>query len=384
MKKIFIILLLFAFAIMVDAQTTIIDTIISGGIPRAYRLYVPAIYNVNNPVPLIINMHGYTSNASQQQSYSNFKPIADTANFLMVYPQGTLDGNGYAFWNAGINNGGVDDIGFLSHLIDTLKSKYNINLNRVYSTGLSMGGFMSHILAIALNNRIAAIASVAGTFFTYQYPYTASKAVPVMQIHGTADGTVPYAGGSNMVGVDNTVKFWVTSDHCDTTPVFTAVPNINTTDGCTAEHYVYNNGDNGSTVEFFKIIGGDHTWPGAFNIGKVTNQDMSASKEIWRFFNQYTLNPTAINEIGNNSCSNLYVYPNPAVESATLSFENRNYSTAEISVLNNMGQKVIAQSCTNGNQTAALNTTSLPAGIYLVQVLFDKKTYSLKKIVVVK
>ncbi len=383
MKNILTLLSLFVFAILTNAQTTLIDTIISGGIPRTYRLYVPAIYNASNPAPLIINMHGYTSNATQQQSYTNFKPIADTAGFIMVYPQGTVDNNGYTFWNAGIGNGGVDDIGFLSHLIDSLKSKYNINLNRVYSTGFSMGGFMSHILAIALSDRIAAIASVSGTFFTNQYPYTATQAVPVMQIHGTADGTVPFTGGSGMVAVDNTVKFWVNSDHCDTTPVFTAVPDVNAGDGCTAEHYVYNNGDNGSTVEFYKIVGGDHTWPGAYNIGKVTNQDMSASKEIWRFFNHYSLT-TAIKENDNNSGNTILIYPNPAAENMTVQFENRNYHSADITVYNAIGQRVITQSCINGMPSVSLNTASLPAGIYSMQVWFDKKKSSYKKLIIAK
>lgn len=384
MKKIIIICSLVIIAIQSNSQTTILGSMMSGGINRTYRLYVPAIYDVNHPCPLIINMHGYTSNALQQQLYTGFQPIADTANFLMVYPQGTLDGNGITFWNAGIGNGMVDDIGFLSNLIDTLKSHYNINLNRVYSTGFSMGGFMSHVLAIALNNRIAAIASVSGTFFTYQYPYIATKAIPVLQMHGTSDPTVPYTGSNNMVPVDSTIKFWVKSNHCNAVPIFSIVPNINTTDGCTAEHYLYNNGDNGSTVEFFKIIGGAHSWPsGSVNNG-VTNRDIEASKEIWRFFNQYSLVSTGVNDLGNSMEASVYLHPNPSSEYVTVSFDSDNYSTLDISIFNSIGQKVISQLSSNEQKNIIINTAILPVGIYHVQVLADKKKYLYKKLIIVR
>lgn len=384
-KKTILLLSIIAVTTFANAGTTITGSIMSGGISRTYRLYIPSIYNANNPpCPLIINMHGYTSNATDQQNYTNFMPIADTANFLMVYPQGTLDENNITFWNAGVNNGLVDDLGFLSNLIDTLSTQYNINQNRIYSTGFSMGGFMSHVLACALNNKIAAIASVSGTFFNYQFPFSPNKSVPVMQIHGTSDNTVPYSGGGNMIGVDNTVNFWVNNNNCNTTPVFTSVPNTSTTDNSTAEHYVYNNNGNTGTVEFYKIIGGAHTWPGAFNIGSTTNKDVKASKEIWRFFSQYSLTPTEITEIKNVDDNNIHLYPNPAVEKVTISFENKKYQAAEITVFNNVGEQVIYQSFTTGLKFATINTNTLSTGIYFVQVSLDKKTSAYKKLIIAK
>jgi polyhydroxybutyrate depolymerase len=167
MKKIYFFICI-SFAFIAQSQTLVVDSIFTGGIYRNYRLYIPAIYTGASARPLIINMHGYTSNAIQQQLYSNFGPIADTANFLMVYPNGTSSG-GSQFWNAGISPLGVNDISFLSNLIDSLKAQYNIDLNRVYSTGMSNGGFMSHTLACELSNRITAIASVTGSIFVSQY-----------------------------------------------------------------------------------------------------------------------------------------------------------------------------------------------------------------------
>jgi len=271
-----------------NAQTTT-GSFLHGGVLRDYRLYVPAIYNASVPVPLIFNLHGYTSDAVQQEFYADFRPIADTANFILVHPNGTLDPLGNRFWDT-FGAGTVDDLGFLTALIDTLSAHYNIDPDRVYSTGMSNGGFMSYDLACFRSERIAAIASVTGNMLASRLAScAASHPTPVMQIHGTADPTVNYNGGSGMLPIEDLVAHWVQFNNCSPTPTVTQVPNTITTDGCTAEHRVFGGGDAGSTVEFYKVIGGGHTWPGSPIVIGVTNQDFSARVEIWRFFRQYGL-----------------------------------------------------------------------------------------------
>lgn len=347
------------------SQSTAVDSIVSGGIYRSYRLYVPAAYNGSSARPLIINMHGYTSNASAQQLYSNFMPIADTANFLMVYPQGTMYG-GQPFWNAGISPTLVDDKGFIDHLIDSLKLSYNIDLNAVYATGMSNGGYMSQTLACELGNRITAIASVTGAMFTTQYGANchAMRPVPMMQIHGTADGTVPYNGNSTSMPIDSVVKYWVRKNGCNPTPTFSNVPNTNTADGCTAEHYAYSNGNSGSSVELYKVIGGAHTWPGApFTVG-VTNQDFSASVEIWRFFRKYRLNTLTSLQNTERQNANLKVFPNPANAILNVSFDtNGNASTLIISDM--LGHTMIHET----SSAPYINTSALAPGMYMLSVL---------------
>lgn len=273
------------------AQTTIIDSFQCDGVSRSYRLYVPANYVASAQHPLILNMHGLGSDATQQQYYSYFMPIADTAQFLMVYPQG-LTAQGFTYWNCGIPlTPPTNDVKFLSALIDTMAKRYTVDLHRVYATGLSMGGYMSYYLALHLPGRITAIASVAGSMDPAIYPPAApTRGIPVMQVHGTADGTVPYNGYANGIHIDTLVQYWVRANGCTATPVQTAVPDVNTTDGCTATHYVWSGGTAGATVELYKVTGGGHTWPGAVNIGLPTDQDFSASAEIWRFFRGYRLN----------------------------------------------------------------------------------------------
>ncbi|HPI09028.1 MAG TPA: PHB depolymerase family esterase, partial [Saprospiraceae bacterium] len=179
-------------AFTLPAQTTLTGTIQSGGLTREYRLYKPAVYNGSTAVPLVINMHGYSSNNLEQEFYGDFRGIADTANFLIVHPNGTLDNQGQRFWNAFGTGSNVDDVGFISDLIDTLSAAYNIDPQRIYATGMSNGGFMSYSLACELNERIAAIASVTGSMAPIKLAScNPQRPVPVMEIHGTADGVVP-------------------------------------------------------------------------------------------------------------------------------------------------------------------------------------------------
>jgi polyhydroxybutyrate depolymerase len=363
MKKTLLALILISTLFSLKSQTTIIDSVFVGGLYRSYRLYVPAIYTGATARPLILNLHGYTSNAQQQQLYSNFMPIADTANFLMVYPNGTYS-SGQRFWNAGLSNALVNDIGFLSALIDSLDLTYNINLNRVYSCGMSNGGFMSHTLACELSNRITAIASVTGSIFTTQYGTNChpTRPLPVMQVHGTLDPTVPYAGNmsQNMMPIDSVVKYWVTKNNCNATATFSNVPNISTTDGSTAEHYQYNGGTGGSTVELFKIIGGLHTWPGFPFGGSGTNMDINASKEIWRFFNKYTLPMlTSVNDNEKFSKS-ILIYPNPA--STVLNYSIENDLPVTIVITDVVG-RIVLSDATNSH---SISIEKLNSGIYFV------------------
>lgn len=357
---------LLVFPSFIFAQTSINGSFMFGGIVRDYILYVPALYNTSStPVPLVLNLHGYTSNNQVQQAYGDFRPIADTANFLIVHPNGTVDNTNNRFWNMfGLPQ--PDDIGYLNALLDTLIKNYAIDTNRMYSTGLSNGGFMSYELACKLSPRIAAIASVAGSMIDVQQnTCTPSHPMPVMQIHGTADQTVAYTGVGGIIAskhIDSLIQYWVKFNQCNPTPVITNVPNIVTSDLCTAEHHVYQNGQQGSSVEFYKIIGGTHTWPGAFiNVG-VTNMDFSASKEIWRFFSQYHLNQfvTTIGQTKHDE--HVQIYPNPSTGNFNIVFPNFHQALAEIFTLDGrLVQSVqLSQASTSFNLQAS--------GMYVIRL----------------
>lgn len=352
-------------SIGLTAQTTTTNSFTYDGVTRSYQLYVPAAYTPGTAVPLVLNLHGYGSNNTQQMAYANFKPIADTANFLILAPLGIADGTGTAHWNANWATG-VDDIGFINALLDTVSLGYTVNQDRIYSTGMSNGGFMSLTLAGQLDNRIAAVASVTGTMSVLQIPAnTVTRPVPVMQIHGTADSTVNYNGDANFLSVADVLSYWVGHNNCNATPVFTAITDSNTGDGCTAELYEYLGGDNGSEVIHYKIIGGAHTWPDApITIG-VTNRDFNASKVIWEFFSKYEKGSlVSVNEIANEQ--NWFKLKSENPSNGIIKFESKDAGPYEITMYDLNG-KVIKQ-WNNQTGLVQLNFTEEISGVYLIEV----------------
>jgi len=348
-------------------QQTIDGSITFAGIQRDYILYVPEIYTPGEAVPLILNFHGYTSNAFEQLNYGDFRPIADTAGFIVVHPMGTVDLLGNTHWNVGWGTSSVDDLGFTAALIDSLSAEFSINQDRIYSTGMSNGGFMSYHLACELSERIAAIASVTGTMNVNQ-PATCSPGhpMPVMEIHGTADATVPYTGNFLFGTTPAAVAYWVNYNNCESTPSITAIPDTDGGDGCTAEHQVYTGGNNGSTVEHFKIINGEHTWPGSAFGGLGTNQDIDACNEIWRFFSKYDIhgliNTTSVAD--GNLTKTVSVFPNPANDAMTIVWPG--VETADYTVSSLTGQLVQKGSLSTGKNE--IDLTSVVPGMYMMNI----------------
>lgn len=364
--KILLATILFSFSQMVQAQTTVLDTFNIGGYDRDYILYVPAIYDGSTAVPLVINLHGYGSNAAQQNFYGNFKDLADIDNFIVVQPNGTKDLSGRQYWNAFVNAGAVDDVGFISGLIDRLALSYNIDQTQIFSTGMSNGGFMSFKLACELSDRIAKIASVTGSMnTTLQGTCAPTKPIPMMQIHGTTDPTVAYNGSAGVMAIEDVVDYWVDKNNCDSVPSIFNLPDVNTADNSTVERFTYANGDASSEVIFYKITGGGHTWPSApIDIpGSNTNKDFNASKVIWEFFkgepfvgikDKYEEEGISMN------------YGNDLLQ-LTLPSE---LEGAEIFILNGLGQVVLEM------QESKISTNRLTAGVYFVHISTSSGVYS--------
>jgi len=164
-------------------------------------VHVPASYDPGQPAPLICNLHGYGGNGAWQEAYFQLLPLADEYGFLYFYPDGTIDHDGNRFWNAtdaccDFYGSGVDDSGYLMALVDEIRAQLTVDPLRIYFTGLSNGGFMSHRLACEHAETIAAIASLAGVTFADSADCAPAAPIHVLHIHGTADDVVLYAGGS--------------------------------------------------------------------------------------------------------------------------------------------------------------------------------------------
>jgi polyhydroxybutyrate depolymerase len=259
-----------------------------GGMTRTIRVHVPASYDPARPTPVVLDFHGYTMSAQAQEDMTRLPAKSDAAGFISVTPDGTGSLRG---WNAGACCGtpaqtGLDDVGFVNLLLDQLEARLCVDTRRVFSTGFSNGGFLSHRLACEASTRIAAIAPVAGMMGISECNPT--RPVPVMHFHGTSDTIVPYAGGgfSGYRSAADTDAGWATRNGCDTTTTETFASGDSrcvSHGGC----------DGGSEVTLCTITGGGHTWPGGgyFPGGHITT-DLSATDAMWAFFEAHPMPPS--------------------------------------------------------------------------------------------
>ncbi|MFH1119144.1 MAG: T9SS type A sorting domain-containing protein [Bacteroidota bacterium] len=358
-----ILTILICLVISGDTQSQINGSFVFDGINRSWIVYLPENYNQGESLPLMLALHGLTQDGLEIMQFSDFNTIADTGNFVVAYPDG-VDNS----WNVGFAGGSTaDDVGFLSALIDTLHQRYNIDLNRVYATGLSNGGFMSYRLACELGDRIAAIAPVAGTMTDGSYnSCTPQRQIPVLHIHGTADIVVNYNGGFGNKSVDQVLSFWNNYNNCPAIPLIEELPDL-VAEGSTVERHTWAPCDESTEVMLLKVINGGHTWPGSVGVTGIgnTNRDIVASSEIWNFVKRFSL------EVNTNvkvlKTGKLKIYPNPAngeflvVESAS-----RNFGS-ELMIFSAEGKKVLSQPVPEGSERVLTNISGLKPGLYLIK-----------------
>jgi polyhydroxybutyrate depolymerase len=342
-------------------------TLVHDGLTRSYRLHLPVTYNPDSLYPLVINMHGLGSNAWEQELYTEFNNVSDTGGFIVAYPNGINE-----TWNIS-SESGTDDVGFISALIDTLDYLYNVDFERVYATGMSMGGFMSYRLACQLSDRIAAIASVTG--LQAYYPCNPGRDVPVAQFHGTADPVVPY------IGVSTTISNWVNYNDCPDTAFIYDLPDINPNDNSTVTVSYYGLCNDSTEVILYTINGGEHTWPGAPIIIGITNQDIHASNEIWRFFQKFTLlGSTGLEDGRLAEVLDYHFYPNPVKDFATVEISGTTMEKFKFRLYNINGQICLDVDQMQGSRFL-IDCRGFPTGFYFAECASSSGT-SFQKIII--
>lgn len=186
---------------------------------RPVYLEVPTGYDHATPTPLLIVLHGYSANAFTQLAYTKLDRLVEEEGVLLLAPEGTVNPEGAQFWNAtdaccdGYGSG-VDDVGYLTGLIDEVSAVWNVDPARVYLFGHSNGGYMSYRMACDRADRIAAIASLAGATWMDESKCAPAETVSVLQIHGTEDDAVPYDGDLDTPGAARTAELWAGYDGC--------------------------------------------------------------------------------------------------------------------------------------------------------------------------
>ena len=241
---------------------------------------------------ILFNLHGYGSNALAQMQYADFRDLAYSKdkNFILIHPQGaplnTAIASSVSHWNSGAWTIGspVDDIDFINTIIELVSNKYNINTKRIYSTGMSNGGFMSYHLACNLSSKIAAIASVTGSMSKQTLEScNPNHPTSILQIHGTIDGSVPFNGNSaiGMESIDDVMNYWKVYNACNSEPLI-KVEDYSVL-GFAVEHQTFQNCINDVQVELYKVDGMLHTWPSKERFG------ISATELVWDFINTYDI-----------------------------------------------------------------------------------------------
>lgn len=256
---------------------------------RRALIYIPSsAVSIDEP-PLVMSLHGFTSNMYQQREFSQWDKVADENGFIVVYPQGT----GFPRrWNASPPPFGIDptdDVGFLRALVEYVNSEHCIDLTRVYVNGFSNGGGMSHRLACEAADVFTAVGSVAGAHGDFG-TCEPSRPVPVIVFHGTADTVVPYGGGRSggfdLPDIQQWTQDWAMRNSCDL-----RAREIDAPDSVDYAGINYTDCSDGAEVILYTIEDGGHTWPGGgvqpeFFVGTVS-RDISASEFMWLFFSQY-------------------------------------------------------------------------------------------------
>ena len=372
MKTIITILtFLFFSAQTFEAQTLVNQTMVHDGYNREYAIYIPASYDGNQEVPLLFNFHGGGGFIADYMSAVDMRPIADTANFLLVYPQAVPDpGNGGSTSWMHKAPTTFDDVPFVEAMIDAIASEYMVDNNRVYVCGYSLGGEFTYELACSLNNRIAAAGAVARTMQGETFNNCAPQhPTGVLTILGTSDAISDY-NGITFNGIQyymsaaETHQYWATANNCAANPTMTSIPNTNTSDGSTVERYTWADASGCAYVEHLKVINGGHDWPGAFG-----NMDIDASQEIWSFVSRYNL--SGLIGCGTNSIEHasdleigVQVYPNPVIKDLYFNIAGE-YNTY-IKVYNQQGA-LIMQTTTPSNQ-GSIDVSVLCPGIYTFKI----------------
>ena len=268
---------------------------------RVVIVHLPNGYSGAGRVPLVLNMHGSGSTAAEQEAFTGMDATADAEGFIVAYPQALLPDRSGFDWNVpGVSRIGdrpvpkdaANDVDFLTRLVGILEQRYCIDPSRVYATGFSGGARISSQLACDASNTFAAVAPVSG--LRHPTPCPATRPVPIIALHGTADPVDPYGGHGQAYwtySVPQAAADWARQDRCS--------PSGTSHVGAGFTLVVYDGCGDGSAVELYSITGEGHEWPGGPPLRrKLTrvlgpqSSAVDADTTMWMFFAAHPLPPS--------------------------------------------------------------------------------------------
>ena len=274
---------------------------------REYIAHIPAsCQSTDQDCPVVLVFHGGGGSAKAMMREGSWTEKAEDEGFLAIFPDGTPEdpfkpGNFFTnpqSWNDGSGREGlaavqqnIDDVAFVSVILDDLKSHFSIDESRIYVTGFSNGASISFRIARELSDRITAVAPVSGT--DWMPKIMPDHPVPLLYITGTADPLNPIAGGEITIGnksfgkkpaVQETIYQWVAINGYTNTPAITILDE-NTTKSTFGP-------EEAPGVVFYTLEGHGHHWPGSKSalpeaLVGANNTTLNATDVIWKFFTLY-------------------------------------------------------------------------------------------------
>ncbi len=293
MKKILFYFLIITSSFSFSLAQEVEDTLMIFGRNRFFKVHLPLGYTVQKEYPVVFVFHGGGGNPDNIEKTTDFSAKADKEGFIVVYPYGTgsfpkklltwntWDCCGYA------DKKNIDDVSFIKKVLEIIKTKYSVNQNMIFATGLSNGGMMCYLLACEMPDQFAAVAPVAATMFD-ENQCTANSEISMIIFNSIDDKHIPYEGGIGdesivkveKMPVEKVVNFWVNKFNCVLLNK-TEVSNYNKID--------YMN-KKGTEIIFYKMMGGGHSWPGGQRgrlFADKPVKDVSATDLIWDFFKNH-------------------------------------------------------------------------------------------------
>ncbi len=256
--------------------------------------------------PTVIVLHGGMGSAQAMRANAGFDAVAKANGFMVVYAEGTDFGGGRHAWNTGYllrrQVQDADDIAYFDTLIDTLVRDHGADAARVYMTGGSNGGMMTFVYAVARPQRLAAIAPVVASMFTFDTMPTVP--VPILIINGANDEEVPLEGGMSRNPIvkraqeapykplKDVVQFWVRANKSQAEPRTSTLGTVTTT--------THEAGPGGAVTEFVVDSAGGHGWPGSKSRrdGNAPIASFSGAERVWAFFESHARQHTAGPDVG--------------------------------------------------------------------------------------